>query len=202
MRMKRIMRRGEIIKAGISAFCKKGYHRTTVKDIIKIASISRGSFYLYFSNKKQVLNEIIDEFMKQVVSNFMDINYDALKTFNDFKEHILKVSKRFTDVITNNMEVTRLFLKEAQGTEKEIDEKFQLYISNLMDISIRFLEFCMERKIIRKVNPVIISAIAIGMGREILYQYTSGRLNISPDELSLQAAEFYWRALNPNYNER
>lgn len=48
-------KRKQIIKGALSVFKKKGYHKTTVRDIAKAAKISMGSLYDYISSKGDIL---------------------------------------------------------------------------------------------------------------------------------------------------
>ena len=56
---KRTMRK--ILDAAMVAFDKRGYHATRVNDIVEIAKTSHGTFYLYFSNKEDLLRALVAE---------------------------------------------------------------------------------------------------------------------------------------------
>ena len=55
--MERQARRAQVLRHAKRIFARKGYHRTNVADIIARARIARGTFYLYFQNKKDLLAE-------------------------------------------------------------------------------------------------------------------------------------------------
>ncbi len=50
---KRTMRK--LLDAAMVAFDNRGYHATRVNDVVEIAKTSHGTFYLYFSNKEDLL---------------------------------------------------------------------------------------------------------------------------------------------------
>ena len=56
---KRTMRR--LLDAAMVAFDRRGYHATRVNDIVEIAKTSHGTFYLYFSNKEDLLRALVAE---------------------------------------------------------------------------------------------------------------------------------------------
>ena len=56
---RRTMRR--LLDASMIAFASRGYHATRVNDIVEIAKTSHGTFYLYFSNKEDLLRALIDD---------------------------------------------------------------------------------------------------------------------------------------------
>jgi AcrR family transcriptional regulator len=56
---KRTMRK--LLDAAMIAFDKRGYHATRVNDVVEIAKTSHGTFYLYFSNKEDLLRALVTE---------------------------------------------------------------------------------------------------------------------------------------------
>jgi len=43
-------RRQQILSVAREAFAKRGYHQTTIDDIVALAGVARGTFYLYFED--------------------------------------------------------------------------------------------------------------------------------------------------------
>jgi AcrR family transcriptional regulator/predicted DNA-binding transcriptional regulator AlpA len=61
-------RKQGIIEAAIEVFANKGYYRTHVQDITKAAGIAKGTFYLYFQNKRDIFIEVVDEVIRKMMS--------------------------------------------------------------------------------------------------------------------------------------
>jgi AcrR family transcriptional regulator len=53
--------RRAILDAALSLFAEKGFHETTVPDIVKEADVGHGTFYEYFGNRRDVLLELTKE---------------------------------------------------------------------------------------------------------------------------------------------
>jgi len=70
---RRTMRK--LLNAAMVAFDKRGYHATRVNDIVEIAKTSHGTFYLYFSNKEDLLRALVNEAASEVQTL-----YDALSS--------------------------------------------------------------------------------------------------------------------------
>jgi AcrR family transcriptional regulator len=70
---RRTMRK--LLDAAMVAFDKRGYHATRVNDIVEIAKTSHGTFYLYFSNKEDLLRALVAE-----AAGEAQRLYDALST--------------------------------------------------------------------------------------------------------------------------
>jgi AcrR family transcriptional regulator len=49
--------------AATRVFRDKGYHAASVNDIIDAAQIARGTFYLYFTSKREIFAELTATFL-------------------------------------------------------------------------------------------------------------------------------------------
>lgn len=63
-------RRAQIIQAALACFTRKGYHNTTMDDIVAESGLSKGSLYWYFASKD-------DLFAEAMMSVFVDIDQEA-----------------------------------------------------------------------------------------------------------------------------
>jgi len=63
-RGKRTMRK--LLDAGVEVFSKKGFHAARVDDIVKAARTSHGTFYLYFSNKDDLIEALASDVAEQM----------------------------------------------------------------------------------------------------------------------------------------
>jgi len=51
-------RRAEILDAAIVCFARDGFHRTTMKDIVRESGLSPGAIYNYFQSKEEIIESI------------------------------------------------------------------------------------------------------------------------------------------------
>src|SRR6202047_251845 len=51
----------KLLDAGAQVFAQRGYYAARVDDIVKVARTSHGTFYLYFSNKEDLLRALVGE---------------------------------------------------------------------------------------------------------------------------------------------
>jgi AcrR family transcriptional regulator len=51
----------KLLDAAMVVFARRGYHAARVDDIVKLAKTSHGTFYLYFSNKEDLLRALAGE---------------------------------------------------------------------------------------------------------------------------------------------
>jgi AcrR family transcriptional regulator len=68
-----MVKQDKIIKAGIKEFSKYGYNQASVNRIIKMASISKGSFYQYFVNKEEYYWFINKQLLKNKITHYDEL---------------------------------------------------------------------------------------------------------------------------------
>lgn len=50
--MDKAERRSELLRAARDVFATKGYHNAKIDDIVQAAKVAKGTFYLYFPDKR------------------------------------------------------------------------------------------------------------------------------------------------------
>lgn len=53
----------KILQAAIHVISKKGLDQTSISDIVKVAGVAQGTFYLYFPSKKALIPAIADDLL-------------------------------------------------------------------------------------------------------------------------------------------
>ena len=48
-----------LVDASYDLFLKKGFNKTSIDDIVKKANVAKGTFYLYFKDKSDVMENIV-----------------------------------------------------------------------------------------------------------------------------------------------
>jgi AcrR family transcriptional regulator len=65
-------RKAQIYQAALSCFHRKGYHLTTMDDIVVESSLSKGTLYWYFESKQDLfismLRQVMDQFGQEMAS--------------------------------------------------------------------------------------------------------------------------------------
>jgi AcrR family transcriptional regulator len=64
----------KLLDAAMTALDERGYHGTRVKDVVNLSNTSHGTFYLYFSNKEDLVRALTME----AASEASSLSYDAM----------------------------------------------------------------------------------------------------------------------------
>ncbi len=59
-----VERRSQILDAATRALVRKGFHNTTMDDIVAESSLSKGTLYLYFKSKKDIFLELCNRYIE------------------------------------------------------------------------------------------------------------------------------------------
>ncbi len=64
--MVRAERRQQVIESAKEIFSKKGFHKTSIADIVQKAGIARATFYLYFKNKRNLFHSLLEFLLQEL----------------------------------------------------------------------------------------------------------------------------------------
>ncbi|RYL94094.1 TetR/AcrR family transcriptional regulator [Sporolactobacillus sp. Y61] len=79
---------------------QKNFNQITVKDITAAANIGRGTFYLHYQDKYDLLDKVIEEGLTETLSNFQPVHY-----FSNGKivpERIIRFARSIFDYFQKN----------------------------------------------------------------------------------------------------
>lgn len=99
--------RDKIMEAAMELFSRKGYHLTSINDIVKKAGISKGLLYHYFSSKEMLLKGMVDQFVsegeemmerivdpdpKKLLANLFNVLIDDMKARFEFYSLVINIT--------------------------------------------------------------------------------------------------------------
>jgi AcrR family transcriptional regulator len=144
MRKTREERLQEIWKAANEIFVEKGFHRTTMEDIINKTELSKGGLYHYYNNTKEILVDM----MRAGNIYYMRFNPFMLKIdqAKSQEEKIDIVMDAFMDkalAVTDSKKVYTMFVHETLYDSKvwevylSLEEEFLNYLCQKLDIDFK-----------------------------------------------------------------
>lgn len=137
---KKLLKEKQMLLAGYNLFVTRGVEKTSIDDIVKLAGVAKGTFYLYFKDKYDLLdqlilqksNEIIKEGLKKANSLGIDDFRKRTLFFLDYIINYLKENKSLLKLINKN--ISWGLYRKAMMKPKEYDE-----IKNVLDIFVKNL---------------------------------------------------------------
>lgn len=116
-----------ILEAAISLFSEKGYEKTSIEQIAKIAGVGKGTVYSYFHTKKDIIKGFCEYELEKIHMKLVErSNQDA-----SILEQMLIIYMTEFHHVTQNREFGRLYMRESVFPSDsdvqdhlEIDDKY------------------------------------------------------------------------------
>ena len=129
---KKLEKKMKIIDTAFSLFREHSVNATAVDDIVKAAGIARGTFYLYFKDKSDLLEQIIlyksTEYMKTVLKSTLS---DTQPENGDFYERVQVFLNCYIDFLIENKEILPVMSKNLSSCIKHLPEFYDSEIAEM-----------------------------------------------------------------------
>ena len=130
----------KLIAAAFDLFENNGISAVSIDDIVKKAGVAKGTFYLYFKDKFDLISKLIlkkaAEYMN-LTSEIPDIKNDEdfdryIKKYIDLLVEFLEKNKTLTLLIDKNVHIcVNAVIENREGTVKELYDKILSYFEDL-----------------------------------------------------------------------
>ncbi len=148
-----------IIDSARKVIGKNGFSNTRISDIVSEAGLAQGTFYLYFKNKKDVIEEIGDQMIitqSEKIKVLEDIGSTITKA--EFIRKIYEVFDSYTIFFHNNAEILRVLAVEVDPANRPLITDI---IARIHKTFVRFFKVGQDSGIIRKMDYDSIAQLAI-----------------------------------------
>ncbi len=186
-----------ILDSARKVFSEKGFNSVSVKDIAKEACIGHGTFYLYFQDKKDVFNRLVEEVEDDLYTAFeggvdLDIDYaEGLSAYRALRKDISALFKSFR----RNYDIIRL-CRELAGLDLEFADKYYKIRLRLIERSERIIKkTALAKHVDPKISAVAISGLIEGAVEELLNETNPHRIEMDEDKLLSTVAKMYFKLL-------
>lgn len=170
-------------------FAKRGYHPTTIDDIVAEAGVARGTFYLYFEDKRAVFSDLIDRFSQKITMAILRI--DTADGSSDVAEQVRANIRGILGVALSERAMTKILFTDALGIDSAFDRKLLTFYDTVVQLLTESLREGQALGIVSDGEPRVLSYLTIGALKELLYQaVTLGLAEESADVLTQQIFDF------------
>jgi AcrR family transcriptional regulator len=129
-----------IINAAIKCFAQKGFHATSIQEIVDTAGIAKGSVYSYFKSKEDLLFVAIKHEYDRMISGVLTVANDSNLTPRERLaaqfQHMLQITLEYSDFIATLKNETDLMINDQMKAFISDMHKadFQWYCQSILDI--------------------------------------------------------------------
>ena len=165
--MEPALRRAEILFHAAGLFGRRGYHATSISDIIKAAGIARGTFYLYFKNKRAIFDEILDMLVVRIKERITRV--DISEGAPSVRDQMIANIRRVLELFNENRALLSILLEGAVGLDKGFAEKLASFYDQITQTIQGSLKLGQEMGIVRPLNTKTAALSALGGLKEVLH---------------------------------
>jgi AcrR family transcriptional regulator len=176
-RKSKVERRGELLDAARDVFVEKGFAAASVDDIALRAGVARGTFYLYFQDKRAVFEALVDDFLSRISACVKSIRLGPADPppADQLRANI----QRVVALALGEPTIVKLALFDATGLDPELDEKLHGYYEALRTLISESLQMGQELGMVRDGDRRAMVAIGLGGLKEVLVDAVRG--HVAPD---------------------
>jgi AcrR family transcriptional regulator len=161
-------RRQQILNHARDVFAKRGYHAAKIDDIVAAAGIARGTFYLYFEDKRAIFEEIVDGTFAMLGAAVVrvDTDHPSRTVGSQIEENI----QRIVHALLEDPATTKILLSDAVGLDPAFDRKLLFFYEQIGKLLEESLVDGQERGIVAQGDARMFAIMSLGAMKEILYQ--------------------------------
>ncbi len=191
--MDKAERRLQILSNAREVFAKRGYHAAKIDDIVAAAGVARGTFYLYFEDKRAIFEEIVDQAFTRLGAAIVRVDTEhATRTVaNQIEENI----RRIVRALLADPGTTKILLSDAVGLDPGFDRKLLFFYEEVGKLLEGSLLDGQERGIVAAGDARVLAIMTLGAVKEIMYQVVMRGLDY-PEE---RIVEEIFRFLSAGY---
>ena len=118
--------REKLLDAARHVFVTKGYHDAKIDDIAERAGVGKGTFYLYFEDKRAVFAELVDGLFEKLATSILRVDVRA-----DIAAQVRHNIRAVIAVLLAEPEVTRILLSYAEGLDPSFLKKIRSFYDSV-----------------------------------------------------------------------
>jgi AcrR family transcriptional regulator len=156
-------RREDLLRAARRVFATQGYHEAKVDDIAAQAGVAKGTFYLYFKDKRSVFVELLGALFERISKAILRVD-----VAQDVPEQVKHNIRAILAVLLDEPETTRLLLTHAAGMDKDFTDHLRAFDQGVRQLLTESLTDGQALGIVAAGDPALYATFAIGALKEVL----------------------------------
>lgn len=166
--MGKVERRQKILTHARDVFARRGYHDAKIDDIVAAAGIARGTFYLYFEDKRTVFEEIVDRAFTQI--GMAIVRVDPNDTGRTVADQVYENIRRIVATLLGDRPTTKILLADAVGLDPTFDRKLQAFYEVVENLLVESLREGQDLGVVAPGDARMFAYLILGAMKETLCQ--------------------------------
>ena len=105
----KLQKAGSLVEAAQELFLDKGVHNTSIDEIVKKANVAKGTFYLYFTDKYDLMNRLVLKLSARILGDAYD--HMLLNKSENLSDNIIFIADYIIEYFKKNPKLLRMVEK-------------------------------------------------------------------------------------------
>jgi len=180
-RMDKAERRQQILNHARDVFAKRGYYAAKIDDIVAAAGIARGTFYLYFEDKRAIFEEIVDRVFTRLGMTILRV--DPADAARDVGSQIQENIRRIVALLLEDKPTTKIMLSDAVGVDAAFDRKLLSFYDEVATLLEQALRDGQALGVVAQGDTRMYAFLTLGALKELLYQVVMREWEIPEEKI-------------------
>jgi AcrR family transcriptional regulator len=174
-------RRQQILTVARDVFARRGYHTAKIEDIVAAAGVARGTFYLYFEDKRAIFEEIVDRTIARLGMAIVRVDpHDRGRSVGDqVRENI----RRIVRILLEDRSTTKILLSDALGVDPAFDRKLLSFYDEMSTLLERSLRDGQALGVVCSGDVRLMAWLTMGALKEAMFQIVQRGAEYDEDRL-------------------
>lgn len=182
--------RQKILEAARAIFAERGFAKATAEEISTRAGVGYGTFYLYFTDKKQALHTILSEVDDQLYQT----SYSESKLGLGALAPIKAIISSFFDSFKANADVLKI-CHELSASDPDFKEQHDKVRGRLVNRIKEHIQKGLEFGNVRNVDPEVTSFAIAGLVETIANEWFFNNHDWDKNKVIITVAKLYHNAI-------
>jgi AcrR family transcriptional regulator len=187
--MGRPERRQQILTVAREVFARRGYHAAKIDEIVASAGIARGTFYLYFEDKRTIFEEIVDRTIARL--GLAIVRVDPHDPARSVSEQVRDNIRRVVRILLEDRATTKILLSDALGVDPGFDRKLLSFYDEMSSMLEHSLRDGQELGVVTAGDVRLMAWLLMGALKEAMFQIVQRGAEYDEDKLVDGAFAFF-----------
>lgn len=153
--------RAKLLEAARTLFTEQGIELTSIDDITRRADVGKGTFYYHFTNREEIITDLIEWVIDQLLAVIDDTCRDStdLKSTLEgvIKAHVVFFSNRWEDFVLFFQGRSELTIEQSY---EGIETPFLKYLERVEELLERFILRKLPAPVMRRIACAVVGLVS------------------------------------------
>lgn len=179
-------RRAALLRAARDVFASKGYHDAKVDDIALAAEVAKGTYYLYFKDKRAVLEELVDGLLARLGAAILRVDVTS-----DVVAQIKHNIRAILNVFLEDPALTKILLSYAAGLDPAFVAKIGSFYEGVRQLLRESLMEGQRLGIVAQGDADAYATFTLGALKEALFEVAAEKRRRPREDMVQALFEFF-----------